>query len=99
MPSNLPILTNRTQHEKSNFCTLLPFFATHAQAQFFSLGLKGGLNTQVNHPEDITIGGGDSPSILALMAANSGRSLALTCVLGKILCPARGLVQFKQNGL
>ncbi len=36
------------------------FFANTAQAQFFSLGLKGGLNTQINHPKDITVGGGDS---------------------------------------
>ena len=36
------------------------FVTNIAQAQFFSLGLKGGLNTQINHPDDITIGGGDS---------------------------------------
>ncbi len=36
------------------------FLANTAQAQFFSLGLKGGLNTQINHPKDIIVGGGDS---------------------------------------
>ncbi|MFN0037864.1 MAG: porin family protein [Saprospiraceae bacterium] len=38
-------------------CLLL---ANTAQAQFFSLGLKGGLNTQLNQPDDITIGSGDT---------------------------------------
>ncbi|MCB0524908.1 MAG: outer membrane beta-barrel protein [Saprospiraceae bacterium] len=31
-----------------------------AQAQFFSFGLKGGLNTQVNKPSDIFVGTGDT---------------------------------------
>jgi hypothetical protein len=31
--------------------------ATAAQAQFFSLGIKGGMNTQVNTPDGITIPG------------------------------------------
>lgn len=51
-------------------CCLL--FATHAQAQFFSIGLKGGLNTQINHPEDITIGGGDSSFLLGLNGRQFG---------------------------
>ena len=42
------------------FAFLCLLLANTAQAQFFSLGLKGGLNTQLNHPNDITIGGGDS---------------------------------------
>lgn len=33
-----------------------------AHAQFFSLGLKAGLNTQINHQDDITIGNGADPS-------------------------------------
>ena len=41
------------------FCLVL---ANTAHAQFFSLGLKAGLNTQVNKPDDITIGGGGDPS-------------------------------------
>ena len=39
-------------------CFLL--FGLNAQAQYFSFGLKGGLNTQVNKPGDILIGSGDT---------------------------------------
>lgn len=42
------------------------FIANTAQAQWFSLGLKGGLNTQINGQDDITIGGGDTSFILGL---------------------------------
>ncbi len=35
-------------------------FASTAQAQFFSFGLKGGVNTQVKKPTDIIIGSGDT---------------------------------------
>ena len=45
------------------FAILALFLANTAQAQFFGLGLKGGLNTQINHPEDITIGNGGDPSL------------------------------------
>ncbi len=37
--------------------------ANTAHAQFFGLGLKGGLNTQINHPDDITIGNGGDPNL------------------------------------
>ena len=40
--------------------TALLLLANAAQAQFFSLGLKGGINTQINHPGDISIGSGDT---------------------------------------
>ncbi|MDX1910129.1 MAG: outer membrane beta-barrel protein [Saprospiraceae bacterium] len=42
------------------FVSLFLLAAQAANAQFFSLGLKGGLNTQLNHPDDIAIGGGDT---------------------------------------
>ncbi len=42
------------------------FIANAAQAQWFSLGLKGGLNTQINGQDDITIGGGDTSFVLGL---------------------------------
>lgn len=42
------------------FASLFLLVANIAQAQFFSLGLKGGLNTQVNQPGDIIIGDGDT---------------------------------------
>jgi hypothetical protein len=32
----------------------------NVHAQFFSFGLKGGVNTQLNKPDDISIGGGDT---------------------------------------
>jgi hypothetical protein len=41
----------------ATFCL---FLVQSAQAQFFSLGLKGGINTQLNHPDDISVGGGDT---------------------------------------
>jgi len=41
------------------FCLLV---LNTAHAQFFSLGLKAGLNTQINHQDDITIGNGGDPS-------------------------------------
>jgi hypothetical protein len=40
--------------------SLLTLGATAAQAQIFSFGLKGGLNTQLKKPEDILIGMGDT---------------------------------------
>jgi len=45
------------------FVILALFLANNAQAQFFGLGLKGGLNTQINHPDDITIGNGGDPNL------------------------------------
>ncbi len=42
------------------FASLLLFVCHSAQAQLFSFGLKGGINTQVNKPKDILIGGGDT---------------------------------------
>ncbi len=39
---------------------MLLFFGHIAQAQFFSFGLKGGVNTQVKKPQDIIVGGGDT---------------------------------------
>ncbi|MFN0174533.1 MAG: porin family protein [Saprospiraceae bacterium] len=44
------------------FAILALLFANPAQAQFFGLGLKGGLNTQINHPDDISIGNGGDPN-------------------------------------
>lgn len=41
------------------FAIGLIFFAHAAQAQF-SLGIKGGMNTQINKPEDIVVGGSDT---------------------------------------
>ncbi len=44
------------------FAILALLLANTAQAQFFGLGLKGGLNTQINHPDDISIGNGGDPN-------------------------------------
>ncbi|MDO8367403.1 MAG: outer membrane beta-barrel protein [Saprospiraceae bacterium] len=44
------------------FAIFALFLANTAQAQFFGLGLKGGINTQINHPDDITIGNGADPN-------------------------------------
>lgn len=48
------------------------FLVNTAQAQFFSFGLKGGLNTQLNHPKDILIGGGDSTFNFGVNGRNFG---------------------------
>jgi len=45
------------------FAIFALLLANTAQAQFFGLGLKGGLNTQINHPDDITIGNGSDPKL------------------------------------
>jgi len=45
------------------FAIFALLLANTAQAQFFGLGLKGGLNTQINHPDDITIGNGGDPKL------------------------------------
>ena len=39
---------------------MLLLFGHIAQAQIFSFGLKGGVNTQVNKPKDIILGTGDT---------------------------------------
>lgn len=43
--------------------SILLLFGNVANAQFFSFGLKGGVNTQLNKPEDIIIGGGGDTSL------------------------------------
>lgn len=48
------------------FAIICLFFVHNAQAQFFSMGLKAGINTQINHPSDITIGNGDDAFSLGL---------------------------------
>ncbi len=42
------------------FIAFLLLLGQTAQAQLFSFGLKGGINTQVKKPTDISIGSGDS---------------------------------------
>lgn len=48
------------------------FIAQQSHAQFFGLGLKAGMNTQLNHPNDITIGHGDEPFNLGLQGRQFG---------------------------
>ncbi len=59
------------------------FLAHSANAQFFSLGLKGGLNTQLNHPQDIVIGGGDSSFNLGLDGRQFGTQFGAYMRFGK----------------
>jgi hypothetical protein len=54
------------------FVSLFFLAAQAANAQFFSLGLKGGLNTQLNHPDDIAIGGGDTTFNLGINGRQFG---------------------------
>jgi hypothetical protein len=53
---------NRTHPTMKNllFAAALLFVSNIAQAQFFSFGIKGGLNTQINKPQDIIIGNDDT---------------------------------------
>jgi hypothetical protein len=60
-------------------------FAHVAQAQFFSLGLKAGMNTQINHPEDINIGSGDDALNLGLDGRNFGTQLGMYMRFGNKL--------------
>lgn len=62
------------------FCLL---FAQSAQAQFFSLGLKGGLNTQINYPDDITVGNGDDAFNLGLNGRQFGTQFGMYMRFGK----------------
>lgn len=50
-------------------CILL---ANTAHAQFFGFGLKGGMNTQINHPGDITVGNGENHFNLGLEGREFG---------------------------
>lgn len=60
------------------------FLVQQSQAQsFFSLGLKGGINTQVNHPDDITIGSGDSAFNFGLDGRKFGTQFGLYMRFGK----------------
>jgi Outer membrane protein beta-barrel domain len=45
---------------KNLFAVMLLFFCSYSAQAQFSIGLKGGVNTQVGKPKDIIIGGGDS---------------------------------------
>jgi hypothetical protein len=45
---------------KNLFAAVLLFFCAYSAQAQFSIGLKGGVNTQVVKPKDIIIGGGDS---------------------------------------
>ncbi len=51
---------------------LLLFFGHIAQAQIFSFGLKGGINTQVNKPKDIILGTGDTTLSLGVNKSKFG---------------------------
>ncbi len=51
------------------------FLANTAHAQFFGLGLKAGLNTQLNHPGDITVGSGDNAFDLGLNGRQFGTQI------------------------
>ncbi len=59
------------------------FFAHSAQAQFFGLGLKGGLNTQINHPSDITVGSGDNAFNLGIDGRQFGTQFGAYMRFGK----------------
>jgi hypothetical protein len=58
--------TPSTYDMKNLFAVFFALFAFSAQAQFFSLGLKAGMNTQVNAQNDINIGNGDGSFNLGL---------------------------------
>lgn len=56
-----------------------------AHAQFFSMGLKAGMNTQLNQPDDINIGGGDSGFKLGLDGRQFGTQFGGYLRFGKRL--------------
>jgi len=80
-----PIIHTNPYHDMKNlfsaiFCLV---FVQMAHAQFFSLGLKGGLNTQVNHPDDFTVGSGDSSFNFGLDGRKFGTQFGMYMRFGK----------------
>jgi hypothetical protein len=67
------------------FALFCLFATSHAHAQFFSMGLKAGMNTQLNHPEDINIGGGDNGFQLGLDGRQFGTQFGGYLRFGKRL--------------
>jgi len=63
--------------------TFLLLFGHVAQAQFFSFGLKGGLNTQVNKPQDIILGTGDTSLNLGINKSTFGTQFGAYFRFGK----------------
>ncbi len=61
------------------FLLLLGFTA---QAQLISVGIKGGVNTQMNKPEDVIIGGGDSTLNLGVDKFKFGTQFGVFVRLG-----------------
>jgi hypothetical protein len=58
---------------------------SNAHAQFFSMGLKAGMNTQLNQPDDIQIGGGDNAFQLGLDGRQFGTQFGGYLRFGKRL--------------
>jgi hypothetical protein len=59
------------------------FVCHSAQAQFFSFGVKGGLNSQINKPQDILIGGGDTGFDFGVDKASFGTQFGAFFRFGK----------------
>ena len=58
-------------------------FGHVAHAQLFSFGLKGGLNTQVNKPQDIILGSGDTSLNFGINKSNFGTQFGAYFRFGK----------------
>jgi len=56
--------------KKLIFASLLVFASHFTQAQVFSFGIKGGVNTQIDKPKDIVVGSGGTPFNLGNLALN-----------------------------
>ena len=67
------------------FIASLLLLGQTAQAQFFSFGLKGGINTQLNKPSDINIGSGDSSLTLGVDKFKFGTQFGAYVRLGGMI--------------
>lgn len=65
------------------FAAALLFVCHSAQAQFFSFGLKGGVNSQLGKPGDITIGNGDTSFNFGVDRARFGTQFGAYFRFGK----------------
>ncbi|MBL7807643.1 MAG: PorT family protein [Saprospiraceae bacterium] len=67
------------------FVLVCLFVVNSVHAQFFSMGLKAGMNTQLNHPDDINIGNGENGFHLGLDGRQFGTQFGGYLRFGKRL--------------
>jgi hypothetical protein len=69
--------------KKLIFASLLVFASHFTQAQVFSFGIKGGVNTQIDKPKDIVVGSGGTPFNLGVENLEFGTQFGAYFRFGK----------------